>query len=40
MKRIIVTPAGRKRYMEILSSHLDKQRSDFDEWHIWQNTEI
>jgi hypothetical protein len=39
MKRIIVTPAGRKRYMALLAEHLAKQRSSFDEWHIWQNTE-
>jgi hypothetical protein len=39
MKRIIVTPAGRKKYMDLLAKHLAKQRSSFDEWHIWQNTE-
>lgn len=39
MKRIIVTPAGRKRYMNLLADHLSKQRNSFDEWHIWQNTE-
>lgn len=39
MKRIIVTPAGRKRYLEILAAHLEKQKSFFDEWHLWQNTE-
>lgn len=39
MKRIIVTPAGRQKYMKLLAKHLDKQRSSFDEWHIWQNTE-
>lgn len=39
MKRVIVTPAGRQRCMSLLASHLTKQRSSFDEWHIWQNTE-
>lgn len=38
MRRIIVTPAGRKRYMQILAKYLHNQRSNFDEWHIWQNT--
>lgn len=38
MRRIIVTPAGRRRYMELLAGHLKAQRSSFDEWHIWLNT--
>jgi hypothetical protein len=38
VKRIIVTPAGRRRYVEILARHLSAQRSSFDEWHIWLNT--
>ena len=38
MKRIIVTPAGRMRYMSLLAAYLKEQRSFFDEWHIWQNT--
>lgn len=38
MKRIIVTPAGRRRYMELMAAHLKKQRADFDEWHLWLNT--
>lgn len=39
MKKIIVTPAGRKPYLEILAAHLYKRRGQFDEWHIWQNTQ-
>jgi hypothetical protein len=38
MKRVIVTPAGRRRYMSLLAGHLLKQRSSYDEWHIWLNT--
>lgn len=38
MKRVIVTPAGRRRYMELLAAHLKQQRSSFDEWHLWLNT--
>ena len=38
MKRVIVTPAGRRRYLEVLSAHLAAQRSSFDEWHLWLNT--
>lgn len=37
---VIVTPAGRKRYMEILVKYLlrDYDRGLFDEWHVWKNT--
>ena len=35
---IIVTPAGRKRYLQKLVSALEKQEKDFDEWHLWENT--
>jgi hypothetical protein len=38
MKRIVVTPAGRRRYMEVLARHMRAQRNSYDEWHIWQNT--
>lgn len=38
MKKIIVTPAGRKRYLEILIEYLKKQKNDFDEYHLWVNT--
>lgn len=38
MKRVIVTPAGRRRYVELLAGHLAAQRDSFDEWHIWLNT--
>lgn len=38
MKCIVVTPAGRKRYMALLFEHLKRQRADFQEWHLWINT--
>ena len=38
MKIIVVTPAGRKRYLKILLQNLQKQKNDFDEWHLWENT--
>ena len=37
-KIVIVTPAGRKIYLEKLFSHLELQKNDFDEWHLWENT--
>ena len=39
MKKIIVTPAGRKRYLEILFNHLKNVKNEFDEWILWMNTE-
>lgn len=38
MRAIVVTPAGRRRYLHILARHLAKQKQDFDEWHLWANT--
>jgi hypothetical protein len=38
MKRIVVTPAGRRRYLSLLAGHLSAQKPDFDEWHLWVNT--
>jgi hypothetical protein len=38
MKRIIVTPAGRKRYLEVLLNNLIKVKSEFDAWVLWINT--
>lgn len=38
MPRIVVTPAGRERYLALLYRHLKAQRADFDEWHLWLNT--
>lgn len=34
----IVTPAGRKRYLEILYKHLKSQKNDFNKWTLWINT--
>jgi len=39
MKRILVTPAGRKKYLEILFNHLKNLKNEFDEWTLWVNTE-
>ncbi len=38
MRRVIVTPAGRKRYLEVLYKHLKNQRDSFDEWLLLVNT--
>jgi hypothetical protein len=38
MKRIIVTPAGRKRYLKVLLQNLIKCKDEFDHWNIWINT--
>jgi len=37
-KCVVVTPAGRRCYLEILAKHLAKQTHSFEEWHLWQNT--
>jgi hypothetical protein len=36
---VAVTPAGRKRYMEILLKYLLRDRHLIDEYHVWVNTE-
>ena len=38
MRVVVVTPAGRKRYLSLLHKHLASQKQDFDEWHLWVNT--
>lgn len=38
MRKIIVTPAGRRRYLEILVEYLKSYRNEFDRWDIWLNT--
>jgi hypothetical protein len=35
-KIIVVTPAGRRRYLEILSKYILADKS-IDEWHLWDN---
>ena len=40
MRRIVVTPAGRERYLDILYRHLDKQKTSFDEWILLVNTSV
>ena len=37
-KIIAVTPAGRERYLKVLSKNLDKFKGIIDEWHLWVNT--
>jgi hypothetical protein len=34
----IVTPAGRKRYLELLYKNLKSQKEHFDIWQLWINT--
>jgi hypothetical protein len=36
MKLIVVTPAGREKYLRLLSHHILKN-SDVAEWHLWDN---
>lgn len=38
MRRIVVTPAGRARYLAILYEHLKRQRDSFDQWLLLMNT--
>lgn len=40
MNVIIVTPSGRKQYLERLYQCLLKQKEHFDEWHLWLNTDV
>ena len=37
---VIVTPAGRRRYMEILIAHVLRLRGVVDEYQIWENTSV
>lgn len=37
-KIVVVTPAGRKRYMEILFEYILREKSIIDEYQIWVNT--
>lgn len=38
MKKIIVTPAGRQRYLEVLLQNLLNNKNEFDIWELWVNT--
>jgi hypothetical protein len=38
-KRIVITITHRNETINILSQYLSKQRSSFDEWHIWFNSQ-
>jgi len=40
MRVVSVTPAGRRRYIEILVPHLLSQRHVIDEHHWWLNTNV
>jgi hypothetical protein len=37
-KIVVVTPAGRKRYMEILIEYILREKTIIDEYQIWVNT--
>lgn len=39
MKKIIVTPAGRKEFLEILYNNINKKQNQFDKWILWANTD-
>jgi hypothetical protein len=38
MRRVVVTPAGRRRYLELLHRHLRAQCDHFDQWILLMNT--
>jgi hypothetical protein len=38
MRVVVVTPAGRKRYLEILFKYIEKLRPVVDEYRLWVNT--
>ena len=40
MKKVIVTPAGRERYLQTLVKYIKREVGTFDEWHLWLNTNI
>ena len=42
MNNIVVTPAGRKTYLEILLKYMIKSKNEnqFDRWDLWLNTNI
>lgn len=42
LRRIVVTPAGRQRYLEVLLPHLRRQhgRGAFERWDLWLNTNV
>lgn len=35
-----MTPAGRKRYVKILFKNLHREKSSFDRWDVWVNTNV
>jgi hypothetical protein len=37
-KVVAVTPAGRRKYMEVLAPYIFRDRHIFDQWMIWVNT--
>ncbi len=40
LRFVVVTPAGRRQYLEILYTYLHKQKHTFSEWHLWMNTNV
>jgi hypothetical protein len=39
-RRVVVTPAGRRRYIRLLFAHLACQVDEFDLWQVWVNTNV
>lgn len=37
-RTIVVTPAGRRRYLEVLIPYIFRERSQIDQYHLWVNT--
>lgn len=42
MRRVVVTPAGRERYLSLLCAHVESahRAGHIDEWHLWLNTHV
>ncbi len=38
-KIVVVTPAGRRAYLELLSKYVIDD-ADIDEWHLWDNCRL
>lgn len=42
MRKVVVTPAGRKRYLELLLEHMQREYNTdaFAQWDLWLNTNV
>lgn len=38
LRRIVVSPVGRRQYVDLLYRHLLSQRDSLDQWQLWLNT--